>query len=163
MTLLENEEVLLRGRNECKKSSFILLTLISTLHVYVLASIVYLFAYKVVRGWIIYLIATIMYVLFNVYQLKKTYENYSKFFGHDEIVITKEKVYYNVCMNKNGEYINFDTFVFIKDINFLDIKKGLYPKRLTIMFNDKNDYVNIHCLANATEIYDYLSCLIKQE
>ena len=41
--------------------------------------------------------------------------------------------------------------------NKLKNSDGMY------VFNDKNDYVNIHCLANATEIYDYLSCLIKQE
>ena len=65
-------------------------------------------------------------------------------------------------MNKKGEYLNFDSFVFIKDINFIQIKKGLYPTRLTITYNDCNEYVNIHCLDNAREIYEYLSCLINK-
>ena len=100
-----------------------------------------------------------------------------KFFGFDEVVITEDKLYYNICMNKKGNLINFDSFIYIDDIKSIKIKKGLYPQRLNVVFkttsntrdelNNPDDksisYINIHCLDNANEIYDYLSCIINKK
>lgn len=163
MTLLDSEVVKLRGRNRCKKSSFILLSMLTSLHVFVLAIIIAFIARYYVPWFVIMIIASIMYLFFVLYQTNASYKNYSKFFGGDEIVITENRVYYNICMNKKGNYINYDSYILIKDINFIQIKKGLYPQRLSIIFNECNEYINIHCLDNAKEIEEYLSCLIEKK
>lgn len=163
MTLLDSEVVKLKGRNKCKKSNFILLSMLTSLHVFFLALIVAYVTRYYVQWFTVLIISMIVYLFFVIYQTNASYKNYSKFFGQDEIVITEERVYYNVCMNKKGNYINYDSYVLIKDINFVQIKKGLYPQRVSISFNDYNEYINIHCLDNAKEIAEYLSCLIDKK
>lgn len=156
MTLLENEVVNLRGYNTCKKKNFILLSMITSLHVIALGALVALFARNFVRPIVVFIITIVMYFLYVIFQNKKTYKDYNRFFGRDEIVITDERVYYNICMNKAGEYKNFDDFMLIKDITFLEIKKGLYPKRLKIYYGENNEYIIVHSLANAQEVKNYL-------
>lgn len=156
MTLLENEVVNLRGYNRCKKKDFFLLSMITSLHVVALGALVSIFAKNYVRPVVVLIITVVMYLLYVLFQNKKTYKDYNRFFGRDEIVITDERVYYNVCMNKVGEYKNFDSFMLIGDITFLEIKKGLYPKRLKIYYGENNEYIIVHSLANALEIKNYL-------
>jgi len=163
MTLLEHEEIILKAEHQCEKKSFYLLNLITCLHVYALASIIYIFCYKVIQLWVFYLIATIIYLLYVFFQTNKNYEHYKKFFGNDELIVTKDKVYYNVCMNLKGNYVNRDENVLISEITDLEIKKGFYPIRLKIYFNQGQDYVVVHCLKNANEFYKYLSCLIPKK
>ncbi|MBQ7275729.1 MAG: hypothetical protein IJS58_00630 [Bacilli bacterium] len=177
MNILENEKIILKGINKCKKKDFYLLNMITSLHIFALASIVFLFIYKYVNVYIVYGVALFVYIIFVLFQTKKTYLDYQKFFGFDEIVITEDRVYYNICMNKKGNYLNFDSYIDISEIKDLNIKKGLYPQRLNIIFNTTNEtkpelnnvddnsisYINVHCLDNAKEIYDYLSCKIDKK
>ena len=177
MTILESEKIVLKGTNKSKKKDFYLLNMITSLHIFALASLVFLFVYKYVNVFIVYGVALFVYVLFVIFQTKKTFAEYVKFFGFDEVVITEDKLYYNICMNKKGNLINFDSFIYIDDIKSIKIKKGLYPQRLNVVFkttsntrdelNNPDDksisYINIHCLDNANEIYDYLSCIINKK
>lgn len=171
MTLLEHEEVLLRGKNKCERKEFIPLSLLSNAFLIIVPTLSALLLKRYIRPWIIYIISITIYIIEVIVHTRKTYQNYNKFFGNDEIVITKDKVYYNVCyIEEDGDYANRDSSIDIKDLEAVIVKKGMYPKRISLIFknkdnspNEPNEHIIVHCLDNAEEICDYLTCLIEQK
>ena len=67
MTILESEKIVLKGTNKSKKKDFYLLNMITSLHIFALASIVFLFVYKYVNVFIVYGVALFVYVLFVIF------------------------------------------------------------------------------------------------
>ena len=139
------------AKNELHKKDFIAQSFIISIASLVFLSCCYLLLKSFVNPILYFALVLIAYVIISIITLNKTYKNYEKYFGHDELAYSNNTLYYNICMNKAGVYTNLDSNVLFKDIKCVEIKKGLGPKKLYVFLKDET-YLTFHSIKNIEDV-----------
>jgi len=151
MIIPDTEEIIYVAKNELKKTKFYIQSFIISIIpagflscLYILLQSLNIYAY--------FAFVFLIYVCCSIVSANQTYKNYERYFGSDELAISKTHIYYNICMNVKGEYQNFDSNKTLNSIKDVYIKSGWNPKALVITFRDET-HITIHSLKNIDEVY----------
>ena len=143
------------AKNELHKKDFILESFLISLASLVFLSFSYLLLKKIVNPIVYFILVIIAYVVISLISLNKTYKNYEKYFGHDELAYSSNTLYYNICMNKAGVYTNLDSNVSFEEIKSVEMKKGIGPKKLYVFLKDET-YLTFHSIKDIEQVKKFI-------
>ena len=156
MIIPDNEIIIYKASNELHKAIFFKQSFIISLVPCGFIACLYVFLRSLNPiGYFIFVF--VFYILLSIVTGNKMYKEYNRFFGNDEIAFSSTKVYYNVCMNDNGNNINIDGSKFLSEIKEVYIRKGWNPPSLVICFSD-GSHIAVHSLKNIEEVMKYCNC-----
>lgn len=157
MIIPDTEEILFKNQNELKKGCFYKQGFIISLVPFGLICTLYIFM-QFISPFVYFPIMLVIYIIVSLVTSKSMYKNYNRYFGSDELAYSKTTLYYNICMNINGRYTNYDDHRDINDISEIYIRKGWNPSSLVIYFKD-GDHIAIHSLKDIEDVKKRLSNL----
>ena len=153
MIIPDNEIIVYRASNELKKSTFFKQGFIISLVPCGFIACLYIFLRSLnTIGYFIFVF--VFYIVLSLVTSNKLYKDYLRFFGTDEVAFSATKIYYNVCMNNNGNNINVDDSKYLSEISEAYVRSGWNPKSLVVCFKD-GSHIAIHSLKNIDEVLDY--------
>ncbi len=159
MIIPDNEIILFKSSNELSKRPFFKQGFIISLVPMSLISAAYIF-FRSISPLIYFTIVLVAYIILSIMTSNSTYNHYSQFFGHDEFAMSKDKIYYNICMNIQGRYTNYDTVRNLCDITDITIRSGWNPQSLVIYFKD-GDHITIHSLRDINKVKEEVEKSVK--
>ena len=145
MIIPDNVSIEFKSSNIINKKDFILKGFLISLAPLIFMCACYLFLKKFMGPVFYFIIVFIFYIVISFMTCNKLFKEYKKYFSGDELALSNNTLYYNICMNKAGVYTFLDSSVLLKDVNNVLIKKGIGPDRLYVFLKDET-YLTFHCL-----------------
>lgn len=145
MIIPDNVNIEFKSNNYISKKDFLVKGFLISLAPLIFMSTCYLFLKKFMGPVFYFILVFVFYVILSFLTRNKLYNEYKKYFSGDELALSKDTLYYNICMNKAGVYTYLDSNVLYKDIVNVSIKKGIGPDRLYVFLKD-DSYLTFHCL-----------------
>lgn len=139
------------AKNELFKKQFVLSSFLISLAPLVFLSASYLLLKNMIGPILYFAFVFIAYIVLSILTLNKSYRNYYRYFGHDELAFSDTHLYYNICMNKAGEYVNLDSNVEFVNIKSVNIKRSIGPDKLYIFLKDET-YLTFHSIKDIEEV-----------
>lgn len=153
MIIPDNEIIIYRGTNCVNKGCFYMQGFIISLVPSGFIASLYLLL-NAFNAIYYFIFVFIFYILLSLFTSNRTYKEYVRFFGNDEVAFSNTKIYFNICMNVNGNNQNIDSNRYLNEISEVYIKKFWNPSRLVVVFND-GSHITIHSLANIEKVASF--------